>query len=132
MMFCFSFPFSKSYSSRGRKRPKTFDSTEKPITYLVEIVSDGGKIIKSTLHFSFWKYFLRKLQYCFTTIANFKQKIPLYVMREDNNCLVSEFFNTFVFLFYLFFLVGCLLLFFVFVSVFYLKSPKSLNFPVSH
>ena len=131
-MFCFSFPFSKSYSSRGRKRPKTFDSTEKPITYLVEIVSDGGKIIKSTLHFSFWKYFLRKLQYCFTTIANFKQKIPLYVMREDNNCLVRSS-SILLFFFSIFFLfVDCLFLFFVFVSVFYLKSPKTLNFQVSH
>ena len=125
MMFCFSFPFSKSYSSRGRKRPKTFDSTEKPITYLVEIVSDGGKIIKLTLYFSFWKYFLGKLQYCFTTIANFKQKIPLYVMREDNNCLVSEFFNTFVFLFYLFSFCGLLISFFRFCFCILFKITKN-------
>ena len=67
--------------------------------------------------------------------ATFKEKISLYVLREYNNCLMSEFSITFVFLYYLFsvgFLIALFCFCFVFVSVYiYLYWPKTVNFPVS-
>ena len=68
--------------------------------------------------------------------ATFKQKISLYVLREDNNCLMSEFSITFVCLYYFFFggfAYRFVLFLFLFLClfIFILYWPKTVNFPVS-
>ena len=68
--------------------------------------------------------------------ATFKQKISLYVLREDNNYLMSEFSITFVFLYYFFFggfAYRFVLFLFLFLClfIFILYWPKTVNFPVS-
>ena len=96
--------------------------------FLVAIVSEWRKIIKFDPFFLFESIFERTtiLLYQFATL---RQKVPLYVLREDNNCFLLDLsipffsFLSFSFFFFCFFFsVGMLIVFFGFCFLFILAK----------
>ena len=96
--------------------------------FLVAIVSEWRKIIKFDPFFLFESIFERTtiLLYQFVTL---RQKVPLYVLREDNNCFLLDlsitFFSFLSFSFFFsvfFFSVGMLIVFFGFCFFIYTRQ----------